>query len=137
MKKKPSIGALARKAWKLQSEIARLSAAYYDGFADCITCGIAIKWNSGDIHAGHFIHISKRHPLSYDDRNIHPQCARCNYFRAKGMASIEYTMWMVRKYGIGIVQELKARKSEPYYRRLEFEKLIDELKAKRAQLTET
>lgn len=69
-----------------------------------------------------------QHPLSYDERNVAPQCARCNFFGAKGMASIDYAVWMINKYGPGIVEELKIRKSEPYLRRAELEELIKRLR---------
>lgn len=129
MKKKPKLHNVALKAWKLQSEIIRLGAADHTGHVNCVTCGDWLNWK--EVHAGHFIHISKQHPLSYDDRNIHPQCIRCNYYGAKGMASIEYTVWMIKKYGNNIVEELKARKPEAYMRRLELEDLIDRLKQRR------
>lgn len=127
--KKPKLHTVAMKAWAIQSEIVRLGATDHTGHVNCVTCGDWLNWKQ--VHAGHFIHISRQHPLSYDDRNVHPQCVRCNYFGAKGMASIEYTMYMIGRYGFEVVEMLKARKIEPYMRRLELESLIESLKGKR------
>lgn len=113
----------------------RRGAADHTDTVSCVSCGRRLPWK--DAHAGHFIHISKQHPLSYDRRNIHPQCCACNFFGmsgGKGMAKIEYTLGLQRMYGPAIVEELKLRKTEPYYRRAEMLDLIADLQAKVAAI---
>lgn len=51
-------------------------------------------WNSGQIHAGHWIHDK----LDYDERNVHPQCQNCNYKYNKNVNTL-YAIYMARTYG--------------------------------------
>lgn len=122
--KKPSLATLRKKAWSLMSKSVRHTG---NAYVPCVTCGR--MYPPEEIHAGHFIHISKQHPLSYDPRNIHPQCRQCNFYGMQGEAAIKYTQWMVREYGEGIVDELlELKRSAPYLKRAELEELIERLK---------
>ena len=65
----------------------------------CVTCGSASY-----LQAGHFIggrHLS----LLFDERNTHAQCYGCNVGKKGNM--VEYYEFMVKKYGIKIIEELK------------------------------
>lgn len=78
-----------------------------------------------ELHAGHFIHCSKQSALSYDERNIHPQCRQCNYYGMQGLAAIKYTQYMQDRYGPGIVDELIAMKhAKEYLKRADLEQII-------------
>jgi hypothetical protein len=47
------------------------------GFLSCFTCGIERPVN--EMYAGHF--MSRKHRfLRWDERNVKPQCAKCNIF---------------------------------------------------------
>lgn len=124
--KQKSLSSLRKLAWKLWSQHVRSSATDHRGFVACVTCQRLHHWK--EIHAGHFIHISKQHPLSYDSRNVHPQCRQCNYYGAKGIACIQYTLYLQKRYGEEIVDKLLSRRKEPYLRRFELENLIEMLK---------
>lgn len=121
--KKPSLATLRKKAWSLMSKSVRDVG---NAYLPCVSCERMYPWQ--EMHAGHFIHISKQHPLSYDPRNIHPQCRQCNYYGMQGEAAIRYTQYMVREYGPGIVEELlEYKRTKPYLRRGELEELIERL----------
>lgn len=97
-----------------------------EAYIECVSCNRHYPWQ--EMHAGHFVHISKQHPLSYDRRNVHPQCRQCNYYGMQGEAMIRYTQFMVRTYGEGIVDELiEAKHKLPYLKRGELEDLIESL----------
>lgn len=122
--KKPSLASLRKKAWALMSKKVRDTGNTY---LFCVSCDRMYPWK--EMHAGHFIHISKQHPLSYDPRNVHPQCRQCNYYGMQGEAMIRYTQFMVREYGEGIVDELlELKRTAPYLKRRELEELIEKLK---------
>jgi len=123
-KKLPSLKTLKRKAWDLMSKQVRSSAADHTGRSICVTCGNSDEWRMLD--AGHYIHISKQHPLSYDKRNVHPQCRACNSYKHKG---VEYADFMYRKYGSEVVNELIEKKKLPYLNRQDLEVLIIKLKS--------
>lgn len=106
------------------SELTRRSATDHADYAYCVTCNKYDHWKN--FHAGHFIHISKQHPLSYDRRNINVQCEGCNFFKHKG---IEYTLWMINKYGQSVVDELMEMKKLPYCRRSEMESVVTNIQA--------
>jgi len=67
---------LFKKAWKVFSEYVRNPPNRYNpvGVVHCYTCETMM--NSNCAHAGHFIHGR----LDFDERNVHPQCVKCNTF---------------------------------------------------------
>jgi len=72
---------LIKKIDRIFSEYIRLKHADKNGYCTCITCGKKHIWNSGKIHAGHF--VSRRFLVTrYDERNVYPQCAYCNNWLA-------------------------------------------------------
>lgn len=82
---------LHNKAWKLMSEWIRRKDANLDGFNYCYTCE-AIK-HYKDLDAGHFRHDK----LDFDDRNLKPQCTKCNRYYS-GMLDI-YAYKLLKDYG--------------------------------------
>jgi hypothetical protein len=127
VKKKASLPALRKKAWASFSKYIRYRAA--EGWNDvaCVTCNT--PYPRAELHAGHFIHCSKQSALSYDERNVHPQCRQCNYYGMQGLAAIKYTLFMQATYGPGIVDELMAMKhSKKYLKRADLEEIIERYK---------
>lgn len=122
--KKLSLPALRRKAWGLFSKYIRQKYVSNSGDVKCVSCN---QWISvTGAHAGHFIHASKQSKLSYDERNVHPQCVACNYYGMQGLAAIQYTQFMYRVYGEKVVDELKAMKhAKEYLKRADLEALIE------------
>ena len=121
-KKLPAIKTLKNKAWKLMSYKVRYSNIDFQGNVTCITCS---KSNPvTEMHAGHFIHASKGSLVSYDDRNIHPQCPGCNTYR--GGMLIEYTLFIQAEFGNDIIDELKKKKNT-IMKRDDLNKVIEKL----------
>jgi len=125
-KKLPSIKTLKAKAWKLMSEHVRKNRVDIhilgDGYCICVTCGTMKPYK--EMHAGHFIHASKGSLVSYDDRNIHPQCPGCNTYR--GGMLIEYTLFIQKTYGNETIDELKQMKNT-IMKRADYEAVIERL----------
>ncbi len=126
-----SLKSLKTKCWKLFSEYIRRRAADWRGYVSCITCGTSYLWNSGDIHAGHWIHDK----LDYDERNVHPQCFKCNYKYNKNV-NTRYAIFMAKTYGVLVMEELTklANTFGNNYSRQEVLVKIEELKQKLAEL---
>ena len=70
------ISELKKEAWKWFSRYVRVKDAI-NGYVVCVTSGKKIKWKESQ--AGHFIHASKGSPVTYDERNVHPQSRFDNY----------------------------------------------------------
>lgn len=132
----PTLKQLSAKAWRLMSEYSRRKHADHAGMVKCVSCTRILFWREMD--AGHFVHGGhggKLNRVSYDRRNISPQCQRCNracmvrYGKgASASAHAAYTAHMVQQYGGGIVYELETIKRMPGYRWYEFEQVIEQLK---------
>lgn len=120
--KLPAIKTLRNKAWRLMSHKVRYSAADFNGFVSCVTCGTSRQVT--EMHAGHFIHAPKGSFVSYDDRNIHPQCPGCNTYR--GGMLIEYTLFIQDTYGKETIGELKLKK-QTIMKRADFDEIIERL----------
>lgn len=122
-----SLKALNRKAWKLMSEWVRRKNADWRGYVACVTCDKQYIWNSGDIHAGHWIHDK----LDYDSRNINPQCKNCNYKYNKNV-NTRYGLFMARTYGVEVMDELikLSNTKGNNYTILELKEIIEDLKHK-------
>ena len=67
----------------------------------CFTCGAEKHWK--ELQAGHFVHGV----LDYDEMNINAQCVKCNLYNSGN--GVEYTLRLIRKYGLEKVEDLKAR----------------------------
>jgi hypothetical protein len=136
MKKQKSLKSLANTAWRLMSEYVRREASDGNEMCACVSCGRYGDWR--DFDAGHFIHAGhggKQNPVSFDHRNVHPQCRFCNRqatsrHRHPGNVTIRYTEYMHKRYGIGITDQLEAIKKQPWFRYAELEEQINILKSR-------
>lgn len=109
----------------------RKSNADWRGYVACIGCGKKYIWNSGKIHAGHWIHDK----LDFDPRNIHPQCADCN-FKYNKNANTLYAIYMAKEYGheeMKRIRKLADRKGNNYTI-TELNKIIADLEEKISNL---
>lgn len=120
VKRKPSLKSLRAKLDKVFSIYIRKRDAK-NGYARCVTCGREYTWQEG--HAGHFIkrqHLATR----YDPRNCHFQDAYCNTYR--GGALIEYTLYMQKRYGQAVIDELmELKRTTVKYTRSDYEAMIE------------
>ena len=128
--KKLTISKLKKKLWKIFSKFIRLKYSK-NGRCQCVTCG---QWYPiNEIHAGHYIHGNTK-PTYFDERNVHPQCVRCNHNLSGNLN--QYALYLEGKYGQGILQELNQKAhSRVGFKRQELEDLIPVYK-KRLSLLE-
>ena len=122
-----SLKGLKLKCWRLFSELVRRQHADEYGNVKCVSCKKVFHWKQVD--AGHFLHGGsggRGNAVSYEDSNIHPQCRACNYFGARGEASLNYSQFMFKAYGPDILDELKAIKAHSKLRREDFERMVEE-----------
>ena len=105
--KRDSISSLKKKAWKFLSKAIRLEAEDKNGQCKCVTCGKQKPWK--EIQAGHLV-SGRTNGVLFDERGIFPQCYACNVCR-QGMGA-EYTLFIIKNYGQGLVDELIQKRRE-------------------------
>ena len=91
-----------------------------DGYVKCVTCGKfdEIKF----MQNGHY--VSRRfYSTRWDDDNCHPQCYSCNVGLAGNYAA--YSLYMIDRYGIDILQSLVKRSKAPY--KTTYDELLDKI----------
>ena len=88
------------------SKAIRLESAR-NGICKCVTCGCSKPWK--EIQAGHFVG-GRTNGILFDERGIFPQCYACNVCR-QGMGP-EYTVFMLERYGQGLVDELIQKRRQ-------------------------
>jgi len=98
------------------------------GHGRCTTCSKIHPIN--ELQQGHFVHTQSRYiKLTYDERNIHIQCAECNTFKGGNMA--EYEKFMYNFYGEEVVNGLKLdRDRQKQLTFDEYEEIIEDFKKK-------
>jgi len=101
---------LKKIAWNWFSKYIRLRDSDKNGVCKCITCGRKHKWDSGQIHAGHFIPKSRGNIILFDERNNNAQCKYCNTFLHGNLA--EYQIAIDKKWGPGTATELAQKSRE-------------------------
>ena len=74
-------------------------------YGKCCTCGVIKPFE--DIDAGHYVDRSNK-CTRWDEQNVHGQCQKCNRFLSG--ASDEYALFLQKKYGKTILEELNRRK---------------------------
>ena len=74
------------------------------GIGRCVTCGYPSLWQKLD--AGHYV---PRQDLAtrWDERNVHPQCKKCNGFR--GGEPEKMAAYIDETYGAGAAEQLRTK----------------------------
>lgn len=102
---KTKVKSLKDKLWKIVSLYIRKRDADWQGMTACATCGIVRHYKEMD--AGHFVPKTS-HLIQYDERNIHPQCHKCNRYLSGNIHS--YWRFIQSKYGEDVLSELNDEK---------------------------
>ena len=125
-KKLVPLKTLLKKLDRVFSLYIRLRDADEGGTTQCVTCG-AYKYYK-DIDAGHF--IKRQHGSTrWDERNVHPQCTRCNHFM--GGRQDDMSLYILRLYGKDTLLELMQLKYQTRkFTRTELEDLIKHFQEK-------
>ena len=83
----------------------------------CVVCGKHIDPNDPQakmlLHGGHYISRIKT-SLLLDEKNCHGQCRECNGRQNWEGIDPRYTQYLIRKYGIEILDYLNKKKNEIY-----------------------
>lgn len=102
----------------------RLESADENGIIHCVTCD---NWQAaidttykGSMHAGHFVG-SRCNSILFDERNVHPQCGRCNTYLHGNQE--QYTSFMLERYGQDVIDDLNELRSST--RQFTKEELVD------------
>ena len=90
---------------KAFNKLVRIANADNEGYCQCVTCPARHKWDSGLIHAGHFIPAGRAANLRFDERNAHIQCVQCNHYLSGNMAV--YREYMIQQMGEDSVEQLE------------------------------
>lgn len=95
-----------------------------NGIIKCCACGKLVAWEESD--ASHF--VSRTYLFTrYDERNVHASCRQCNRFLEGNKEG--YSLFLLRKYGEKIFEELNENKWKPYPK-FPYEEKIKEYKTK-------
>jgi hypothetical protein len=108
LKRKASFKTLKNKLDAVFSQWIRRKNATSQGLAVCVSCGAVKPWK--EQQCGHFvsrIYLATR----WHEKNCAVQCGACNVLRRGNYA--EYTAYMLRKYGQGVIDELLVLKRKP------------------------
>lgn len=120
-KSKTPLAKLKDELWELCKQLTRREYGY-----DCYTCGTYIEYP----HTGHFITDSIcSTELSYDLKNLRPQCYACNIHKSGNWVNFEAKL--IREHGKEYVEELKVRNQKTKglkYDELWYEAKIEEYK---------
>lgn len=109
--------------WKLMSLYVRKKDADFNGFNKCYTCDIVKHYS--ELQAGHYKHDR----LDFDERNLKPQCVKCNHFNS-GKLDV-YAERLIKDYGLKWFNKLvKDAWSHTGYSEEEMKKIKVELKEK-------
>lgn len=77
----------------------------------CVTCGKRAYWTGNrfqGMHTGHFL-ASRCNSILFEEDNVAPQCAHCNYYR-DGEPQL-FRTWMLSVRGEEVVERLEALKT--------------------------
>ena len=115
-KKLRSLKSLRRELDSAFSKWIRKRDADEEGLGSCVSCG---RWR--ELQCGHF--VKRGHTaIRWDERNAHGQCAGCNI---EG-DNIQYTLYMQKRYGQSVVDELLAAKRKTVkMTRADYEQLLE------------
>lgn len=122
---KKTVASLIKKLDKVFSLYIRKRDANGDYFT-CITCNEIKLFSKAD--AGHYVSRGYK-SLRFDERNVHAQCTKCNRFLSGNMD--EYTIFMIRRYGVDVLEELNRLKyTVKQFTSQELQDMIDHYKQK-------
>jgi hypothetical protein len=126
-KKKTELALLKEELWELCKFLTRKVYGY-----TCYTCGTSVEYP----HTGHFITDSTcSTELSYDLRNLRPQCYVCNIHKSGNW--YEFERRLLKEHGHEYVQDLKERNEKTkglQYDILWYRMKVEEYKNKKALL---
>ena len=107
---------LHAKAWKLVSEYVR-TAGHTKVYNTCFTCGVKKHWKN--LQCGHLFHSRLDF---YVERNLRPQCPRCNTYLSGNLAV--YATKIAEELGVEGLKKLNLDANTTVYTTTDLKKLI-------------
>ena len=108
----------AAAARDLQKAI-RMEAASDSGYCTCVSCGKIDHYKK--MHAGHFV-SGRSNGVLFDERNIAPQCPRCNLWLSGNQEM--YYQYMLECHSQEVIDEiLRNRNREVRFTREQLEEM--------------
>lgn len=140
MARKASISTSKKKAWTAFSlyirtrdcvEYAKKHPELNNGLeAPCTTCGRV--YPLAKLQAGHFV-SGRTNAVLFDERGVNSQCYGCNVKEHGNITA--YWVWMERKYGREIIDELMAQRHVTLKRKAwEYDEITEKYKQKLKEL---
>lgn len=115
---------LKKELTSVFNKYVRLTATGWNGISICYTCEQAVSY----IEAGHFVG-SKANSLTWDERNVKPQCRKCNS-KENGMRKV-FAKKIDEEYGVGTSDMLKRLgNSTKKFTEFELEEMIEKYRLK-------
>lgn len=88
------------------NKMRRMQCADDDGMCVCCCTGLAYRFT--EIDAGHFVSATKQ-ATRFDPENVHPQSKHSNNHNLGDDAKIDYTMFMMERYGRNGINTIRAK----------------------------
>ena len=119
-----TLGSVKSKVAREFQLLIRLRYSCSRGLVQCCSCDALQNYKK--MHGGHYISRTNSATL-FDNRNVHPQCIRCNNFLGGNRDG--YEQFMIDRNGQGIIEQLRAAASQPkQWTRLELAEMITEFR---------
>lgn len=128
---KKTIPELKNTLWQVFAKWVKLIYSTDGKNCECFTCGKPLRIGDRDCQAGHFIPRTKS-PTMFDERNVRPQCSRCNEFESGNF--VEFERRLKDEIGGQEVENLKDLSREPW--KWDRDYLITRIKRYREEVAE-
>ena len=120
---------LKNNTWKWMAKYIKLRDAVSDHldpdyrYVKCRTCPKVLERGTKDCQGGHYLGrgLGGGSGTYFDERNVHTQCSSCNRFRQGAPEEME--LYIIEKYGIEVIEELKLKHKVESYSNEEIEAL--------------
>jgi hypothetical protein len=126
-------------AWKHFSKYVLTYYANKEGYVKCATCTSIKHVSDKELHLGHLIKVfdgnSSNFSVAFDERNVLPQCSKCNTFQ--GGRELEMLEAIKKKFGNDVYDQLKFKKRQFYkLDKVELKEISDHYREKLKKIKE-
>jgi len=101
---------LKKKAVTIFNKFIRERDMFGHNLFTCCSCNTTK--DKSQMNAGHFHSAGHNGAIEFDERNVNGQCIHCNKFLHSN--AIEYTKFMLKKYGLSVLDELEQKRNLPF-----------------------
>lgn len=109
--RKASKKTLKAKAWKAFARFIKARDANSNGLCSCISCGLWLRYDEAECHAGHFV-AGRGNAVLFDEELVYAQCAGCNIFRSGEQARFALKLKKSKGYTDEQIEEMLNRRNK-------------------------